>query len=225
MRATGRTTTGKDREPTHLPEWPVDREAYQQLYSFNFGVDDYVEETANWQTHRIPPGSPEEEVYRRLPSAPDFEYGGYLTKTRIRFLRCGLDRANTRMSRRCTFHSHPTDSPHADLPSVTDVYSFLAFRHVRAVTVGPTRIWVWDKTKATLATVRKLAAWTEANQLREVRRLEKEVPHAWQNPYMRVVLAKLGLVWPNKGQGFERHWPEMLQSTLKIRVRVLSRTT
>jgi len=225
MRATGRTITGKDREPTHLPELPVELEAYQQLYSFNCGVDDYMEESADWQVLRIPTGLSEEEVYRRLPSAPDFEYGGYLTKTRIRFLRCGPDRASTRMSRRCTFHSHPTDSPNADLPSLTDVYSFLAFRHVRAVTVGATRLWVWDKTKATLATVRQLAAWAEANQLREVRRLEKEAPHGWQESYVRMVLKKLGLVWPNKRQGLERDWPEMLQSTLKIGVRVFPRTT
>lgn len=225
VKATGRTTIDRSREPTHLPEWPVGQEAYQRLYSFNQGVDDYMEETAEWQLLRVPPGLPELEVYRRLPSAPDFEYGGYLTKTRIRFLRCGSDRASTRMSRRCTFHSHPTDSPNADLPSLTDVYSFLAFRHVRAVTVGATRLWVWDKTKETLATVRKLAAWTEANQLGEVRRLEKEAPHAWQEPYMRLVLKKLGLIWPNKRQGLDRHWPGMLQSTLKIRVRVFPRTT
>jgi hypothetical protein len=225
MKATGRTTTGKSREPNHLPEWPLEPEAYQQLYSFNYGVDDYMEETADWQILRIPPGLPEEEVYRRLPSAPGFEYGGYLTKTRIRFLKCDEDRASTRMSRRCTFHSHPTASPHANLPSMTDVYSFLAFRHVRAVTVGATQLWIFDKTKATLATVRKLAAWTEVNQLREVRRLEKEAPHGWQEPYMRLVLKKLGLVWPNKRQGLERHWPEMLQSILKIRVRVFTRIT
>ncbi|MFN4260906.1 MAG: hypothetical protein ACK4RK_16545 [Gemmataceae bacterium] len=224
MRATGRTITGKDREPTHLPELPVEPEAYQQLYSFNCGVDDYMEETADWQTLRIPPGLPEEEVYRRLPAAPDFEYGGYLTKSRIRFLKCDEDRASTRMSRSCTFHSHPTDSPYADLPSMTDVYSFLAFRHVRAVTVGATQLWVFDKTKATLAIVQKLATWAEANQLQEVRRLEKEAPHAWQEPYMRLVLKKLGLVWPNKRQGLERDWPEMLQSTLQVRVRVFPRT-
>lgn len=225
MRTTGRTITGKDREPTHLPELPVEPEAYQQLYSFNCGVDDYMEETADWQALRIPPGLPEEEVYQRLPAAPGFEFGGYLTKTRIRFLKCEEDRASTRMSRRCTFHSHPTDSPHADHPSMTDVYSFLAFRHVRAVTVGATQLWVFDKTKATLASIQKLATWTEANQLREVRRLEKEAPHAWQEPYMKLILKKLGLVWPNKRQGLERDWPEMLQSTLKIGVRVFPRTT
>lgn len=225
MKATGRTTIGESREPTHLPQWPAELEAYQQLYSFNHGVDDYMEETADWQVLRIPPGLPEEEVYRRLPSAPSFEYGGYLTKTRICFLKCDEDRANTRMSRRCTFHSHPTDSPHADHPSMTDVYAFLAYRHVRAVTVGATKLWVFDKIKTTLATVRKLAVWTEANQLREIRRLEKEAPHAWPKPYMRLVLEKLGLVWPNKRREFQRNWPEMLQGTLKIRVRVLPRST
>lgn len=225
VKATWRTTIDKSCEPPHLPDWPMEPEAYQRLYAFNQGVDDYMEETAEWQLLRVPPGLSEVEVYRRLPSAPDFEYGGYLTKTCIRYLLCGLDRANTRMSRRCTFHSHPTDSSNADLPSLTDVYAFLAFRHVRAVTVGATRLWVWDKTKATLATIRQLAAWAEANQLREVRRLEKGAPHAWQEPYMRLVLKNLGLIWPNKRQGLERDWPAMLQSTLKIRVRVFPRTT
>jgi hypothetical protein len=223
MNATGWTISGKDREPTHLPEWPTESEAYQRLYSFNCSIDDYMEVSAGWQLLRIPPGLPEEEVYRRLPSASDFEYGGYLTKTRIRFLRCGRDRANTRMSKLCTFHSHPTDSPNADLPSVADVYSFLAFRHVRAVTVGATQLWVWDKTEETLTTVRKLATWSEANQSREVRRLEKEAPPVWQEPYMKLSLEKLGRVWPKNREEVERHWPKMLQSMLKIRVRLFPR--
>jgi len=157
-------------EPAHLPKCPIDPADYEQLYAFNGGVDDYLEDFTRWEEIRIKPGLTEDDVYRLLPCAGDFEYGGYLTKSRIRFLKCGPNRANMPMSKACTFHSHPTDMAAADVPSASDVLQFLNFRHLRAITVGASRLWVWDKTKATIPTVKLLGAWAEANTVRDVER-------------------------------------------------------
>jgi uncharacterized protein YciI len=211
-------------QAVHLPECPVAPEVYHRLYSFNGGVDDCMEETAEWQESRLRPGLSEEDVYRLLPSAPDFEYGGYLTRTRIRFLRCDAFRSNTRKSQPCTFHSHPTELSYADLPSVTDVYMFLAYRHLRAVTVGATKIWVWDKTKQTLPTVQKLGSWYEQNLLKEAQRLERKDPFDWHELFFKLALRKLGLVWPRSRKALQQHGPEMLEGVLKIKVREFPRT-
>lgn len=207
----------------NLPVCPIERQDYEALYAFNHGTDDFQEVDSAWHVIHIPPGLTEDDAYRLLPSAPDFEYGGYLTRTRIRFRKCGSIQTNTLKSRPCTFHSHPTDLVHADLPTVNDVYMFLACRHLRAVTVGATQLWVWDKTSATLATVRKLATWVEANQLKEVRRLEKQFPYVWHEPYMKLILKNLGLVWPKNPRDLKEHWSQMLGKVLKIKVRVFSR--
>ena len=211
-------------EPDHLPKCPIDPERYERLYAFNQGTDDFLDYDADWQEIRIRPGLAEDAVYRLLPSADAFEYGGYLTKTRIRFIKCDSSSANMPKSKACTFHSHPTNAAvAADIPSAGDVYQFLNFRHLRSITVGSTRLWVWDKTKATLGTVKKLGVWAEANMLTEVRRLEKAFPHAWHDPFMKLALKQLGLVWSEKQKDWEEHWEEMLRHVLKIKVRVFSR--
>jgi hypothetical protein len=213
----------KPYEPAYWPICPIDPEAYDQLYAFNQGVDDFIDNDAPWQEIRIRQGLAEDAVYRLLPSADAFEYGGYLTNTRIRFMRCHPSRAWMPMSKACTFHSHPTDSTTADCPSATDIFQFLNFRHLRAITVGSTRLWIWDKTKATLSKVKMLATWTEANMLIVVHRLEKTYPHAWEEPYAKLVLKHLGLNWPRKRKDRVFQWEEMLRKILKIKVRIFPR--
>jgi hypothetical protein len=210
-------------EPTHLPKWPITPVSYDQLYTFNNGMDDYLGIDSAWEEKRIKPGLSEAEVYRLLPCADHFEYGGYLTKTRIRFTKGGPTGANTLKSKVCTFHSHPTDSESADVPSVSDVFQFLNFRHIRTITVGSTRLWVWDKTKATMTTVKKLGAWTKANMLTEVRGLQKKFPYTWHEPYMMLVLKHLGMNLSKKLKDWDAHWVMMLRIILKIDVRIFPR--
>ncbi len=201
----------------------MDPEAYDRLYAFNGVVGDYLENDAPWQEIRIRPGLAEDAVYRLLPCAGDFEYGGYLTKTRIRFIKCDPSSARMPQSKASTFHSHPTGSATADLPSAGDVFQFLNFRYLRAITVGSTRLWVWDKTKATLPIVRKFGAWNDAIMLKEVHRLEKTFPHNWHEPLAKLALSNLGLDWPKKLKDWQENWPAMLRQVLKIKVRVISR--
>ena len=210
-------------EPTHLPKCPTDPIAYDRLYAFNLRTDNLHGIDAEWEENRIRPGLTEDEIYRLLPSAGGFEYGGYLTKTRIRFMKCDATKANTLMSKVCTFHSHPTENASADVPSIGDVFQFLYFRHIRTITVGSTRIWVWDKTRATMTTVKKLGAWSKANLLTEVLRLEKKFPHTWHQPYMKLVLKQLGLDYSKKLMVWDAHWEEMLRNILHIKVRIFPR--
>ena len=114
----------------HLPAQLLPDSEYDKLYSFNQGLDSLDFSEGEWKGIRLKPGLSAEDVYRKLPSAPDFEYGGYLTKTRIRYVRCGKTFANTMSSKACTFHSHPTDLPgtEPDLPSAKDIYSFLKMK-------------------------------------------------------------------------------------------------
>jgi hypothetical protein len=211
-------------EPVHLPKCPIDPERYERLYAFNQNLDDQMPESPDWKEIRIKPGLPEEEVYRLLPAALDFEYSGYLSKSRIRYFRGESDSTGMLMAKPCTFHSHPTKNPYlADIPSLQDIYSFLYYRHLRSVTVGATRIWVWDKTKATLGTVRKMASWMEANHFRVVNRLMKKDFDTWQGKYVQTVLHHLGWVWPGTIDEMDAQWPRILREALKIKVRVFLR--
>lgn len=210
-------------EPAHLPRSPISSKEYDRLYAFNGRADDYHEDASDWQEIRIRPGMTEKDVYRLLPSARDFEYGGYLTRSRIRFAKCGPNRANMPMSKSCTFHSHPSHLTSADCPSANDVFQFLNFRHLRAITVGATRIWVWDKTKATMTKVKKLGDWAESSLLSEVHRLEKRFPNRWRDPFMKLALKKLGLNWPKTRRDWKANWERMVRNILKIRVRIFPR--
>jgi hypothetical protein len=211
-------------QPNHLPKCPIDPKRYERFYAFNQNVDDQMPESPDWKEIRIKPGLSEEEVYRLLPSAPDFELSGYLSKTRIRYFRGDSHSTGMLMAKPCTYHSHPTRNPHlADIPSLQDLHSFLYYRHVRSVTVGATKLWVWDKTKATLGTVQKMASWMEANHLRVVTRLMKKDVATWQDKYVQTVLHHLGWVWPDTLDDMDTQWPRMFREIFKIKVRILSR--
>jgi len=211
-------------EPKHLPNFPMDPERYEQLYAFNQNLDDQMPEAADWKEIRIRPGLDEEGVYRLLPSAPDFEYSGYLTKSRIRYFRGDSHSTGMLMAKPCTYHSHPTKNQYlADIPSLQDVHSFLFYRHLRTVTVGATKIWVWDKTRATIGTVRKLAAWMEANHFRVVAHFMKKDFDTWQARYVQKVMHDLGWAWPDTLDDMDAQWPRMLREAFKIKVRVFAR--
>ncbi|MFN4259517.1 MAG: hypothetical protein ACK4RK_09460 [Gemmataceae bacterium] len=180
-------------ERGHLPKCPIDPKRYERLYAFNQNLDDQLPEVPDWKEIRIKPGLSEEAIYRLLPSAPDFEYSGYLTKSRIRYFRGDSHSAGMLMAKPCTFHSHPTKNPHlADIPSLQDIHWFLYYQHLRTITVGATKFWGWDKTKATMGTVRKMATWMEANQFGVVTRLMKKDFASWQGKYVQTVLHHLG---------------------------------
>ena len=103
------------------------------------------------------------------------------------------------------------------------VFQFLNFRHLRAITVGSKRLWVWDKSAATLSVVKKLGAWADQNMVAEVNRLMKTHPHTWQDPYVKLALKNLGFPWPKRLEEWEANWEKMLRTILKIKVRVFPR--
>jgi hypothetical protein len=160
------------------------RVAYDRLYAFNGGVDDYSGQETPWQFIRLKPRLSEVEVYRKLPHASKFRVRGLRDhRVRIRFCRCeatGSLRAEIEEFARSTATPPATRIRGTFRRMSGRVSVSLNFRrHLRSVTVGVTkRIWVWDKTKATMATVRTMARWSEANMLTAIRRLEKKFPHA-----------------------------------------------
>jgi hypothetical protein len=203
--------------PDHLPHPPRDAVAYEALYARIQDVDDFYWGDQPWYERRIPPGLPAAQVYRRLPTAPDFEYGGPVTRTRIRFRECGADSASLIHSKPCTFHTHPTEHPHANLPSDKNVYSFLRYRNLRTVMVGSSLLWVFDKTRSTLQTVERLNEWEQEHMLGTVRFTCSFAE------YPSVVLQALGLRWPRSMRRRTEEWPAILRETLGIGVTVLPR--
>lgn len=211
-------------EPFCLPRCPIEPDRYERLYAFNQGIDDQMPAPPKWTEIRIRPGMSEKEVFRLLPSAVDFEYSGYLIRSRIRFIKGEPSSASMRMAKTYTFHSQPTKNPHlADIPSLADIHSFLFYRHLRSVTVGATKIWVWDKTRATLGTVRKLAAWMEVNHFRVVTHWMKKDFANWQAMYVHTVMKHLGWVWPDNIDEMDAEWPRMVRELFKIKVRLIPR--
>jgi len=179
----------------------------------------------NWREKRIPIGLSAPEVYRRLPSATDFEYGGYLTKTRIRFIRGDATRSYTDTDKHCTFHSHPTAFPAADVPSELDVYIFLKRRHFRAITVGAEWIWVWDKNKQVLATVERLLEWEVQHMFDEMYRLCKEHPEGFADRYPRKALRAIGVDYCTKPRTHPETWRLSLSRCTGIDTTLIPRTS
>lgn len=206
------------------PKCPIDPMRYEQLYAFNQDLDDHLPGWVEWRETRIKPGLTEEAVYRLLPSATEFEYSGYLTQTRVRYVQAEPSSARMLMAKPCTFHSHPTKNRYlADVPSLQDIHSFLFYRHLRSITVGATKIWVWDKTRATLRTVRNLADWMEANHFRTVNHWMKKDFGNWQAMYVQTVMKHLGWAWPDTMDEMDAEWPRMLREAFRIKVRLVSR--
>ena len=148
--------------PAYLPQPFMDETAYQKLYEHLFGVDDFELEDLE-EPIAINSSMTAEQVYRMLPIAPDFEYGGFITTNEIYYQVGEEFSASTQYSQPCTWHSHPTSHPYADAPSYIDVYFFLKWRSRRAITVGREWIWVFDKCLSTLPTIEKLRSWEELN--------------------------------------------------------------
>jgi hypothetical protein len=207
-----------------VPQCPIDSEEYERFYVRIGGNDNQLPEQVQWQELRLRPGMAERDVYRLLPAANDFEYSGYITPSRIRYFQAGPVSAGMLLSKACTFHSHPTKNPHlADIPSLKDIHSFLFYRHLRTVTVGATKLWVWDKTKATMGTVRRLADWMVAKHFEMVAQCMRQNFEAWNQLYVQTAMRDLGWVWPETFDDMDAEWPTILRRVLKIKVRVFPR--
>jgi len=153
-----------DPSPRHLPHNPTLQARIDGLGRFPWpaGWDAFLARRG-WQERRISRGLSELEVYRRLPSAGEFEYSGYLTATRVRFQPGERDHAFTSVGKSCIFHSHPTDCEEADYPSAADLFVFLTCRALRSITVGKNLIWTFEKTAASLRVMRNLLRWGEVH--------------------------------------------------------------
>lgn len=171
---------------------------------------------------RIRPKSTMEQVYRRLPSAADFEYFGYLTKTQIAYGEGLAMSAPYIDGKMCQFHSHPTDQPSADMPSPNDVYFFLKWPCRRAITVGQDFIWWWDKEPSLVKTVRRFNAWEDENQVAYCRRLYHK--DNWMQLYMEKAMAAMGCKLSRSKQR-PALWIKHLWQTLRLRTYLLDRQT
>ncbi len=209
-------------KPPHLPTPPSDRDAYEHLYRFCFGTD-WEGRLENAKVRRIPAGLSAPAVYRRLPCDPDFEYGGYLTKTRIRFIRGDATTAYTDKDKPCIFHSHPTTHPYADVPSSNDIYSFLKWRQLRAITIGANSIWIWDKNNDVLSTVRRLLKWEEEHMLGELRRLCEERTEGIFEQYFILALEGIGIDCFTKAEMQSEGWCETLLNCTGIETTLIPR--
>jgi hypothetical protein len=167
---------------------------------------------------RIAPNSTFEQVYRRLPSAVDFEYFGYVTKSRIAYGVGGATSAPTVDGRDCRFHSHPTEARYADGPSPRDVYAFLEYPTRRSITVGRKFIWWWDKSEQLFELVRRLNAWEKEHMLATCSRLSRAGD--FPDRYPSVALAAMGCT----SSLFRRRpeqWTKHLWKTLRLETRLL----
>ena len=129
-------------------------------------------------------------MYRLLPSAETFEYGGFLTESKIHFVKCKEKSASVISAYPCTFHSHPTnlEGTEPDLPSGKDIYSFLKWRQQRAITVGRELIWVFDKTVETVPIIKSLETWERGNMISTFGKLRHDKVEDEANAYIPIVL-------------------------------------
>ena len=197
----------------------MDTAQHRLLYREKYGVDEF-DLDSELAPIPISPSMSEAEVYRMLPTAPDFEYGGFITESFIRYQKCEATLASTVTSEACTWHSHPTNSPMADMPSCSDIYTFLTECTLRAVTTANHKIWVFDKSERTLPSITKLREWEEVNFMQEVHKAVLE-----QNCIQRyhdVAMASLGFSITDRAW-YSDNWVDVVES-LGITVRLFDRT-
>jgi len=213
----------------HLPKPFMPKSEWDRLYEFNAGADECDCSEGEWKTIAIPDGATALEVYRMIPSAPNFEYGGYLAEDKIHFTKCNEKSAGTRTSALCNFHTHPTDLPGTvpDMPSAKDVYAFLKWSNHRAVTVGKELIWVFDKTEQTIPVIQKFANWERQNMLATFRQVEQQGSNDAAGDYVFHPLGELGLHWPQQGsevtEKLLKSWAIELEQCLRFKVTVFDR--
>lgn len=207
----------------HLPAPWKDSRAYEQLCTETISVEQFHDYRSLWQVRRIRPESSAEHVYQRLPSHPDYEYAGYLTKTQIRYRRCGKVRAYL-PPKPCTFHSHPTalQRGEPDIPSATDIRLFLFNRSWRTITVGRNLLWVLDKTEASFGVIRHLAEWERDNLAKEARKLEGK-HRDWTEGLAARGLGEVGVVIRTSSKQWAIEWPDLLQCRLGLRSQIFKR--
>lgn len=201
----------------HLPPPPVTGDPFVALYADTHDITN-GEVT---EVRRISSHCTIEHIYRRLPSATDFEYFGYLTKSQIVY---GLGCANWAPGiggKSCVFHSHPTATVQADGPSALDVYGFLAWPMRRSITVGRDFIWWWDKDRTLINLIRRLLAWDRVNVVPRMAKLIKK--EHFRELYAREALASVGFDTPQL-RGHPKQWKKYLWKTLRLKTYLLDRT-
>ena len=102
-------------------------------------------------------------------------------------------------------------------------YSFLKWRHLRAITVGADWIWVWTKDRLNLRTVRQLEEWEAMHMLDELKRLSRESSGDFICRYNERVLNKLGLRWPRRPTTDPTWWSALLRESLGIKTKLIRR--
>ncbi|MBC8509063.1 MAG: hypothetical protein H8D34_29765 [Chloroflexi bacterium] len=213
----------------HLPKPPLAEIEYRELHDDFIHEELHVEyftERTDWVEIGIPADISNEEIYRLLPSAEDFEYGGYLTEKAILFIKGDESEVKVDKTKLCTFHTHPTSSKNADMPSPTDIYHFLKWAGgVRTITVGKKWIWVWDKTVPVMNTVKRLKAWEEENMWNAIQTFfQTEKDEDVFKSYYSHVLTELGLIWPENYPDLPaEEWSALLENCLSIKTQLILR--
>jgi hypothetical protein len=109
------------------------------------------------------------------------------------------------------------------VPSPSDIYSFLKWRHLRAITVGAGWIWVWDKTKEVLSTVERLLKWEEQHMLSVLRRLCDERTEGIFEHYFILALEGIGIRRFTKSEADPEGWRKTLRSSTGIETLLIPR--
>jgi hypothetical protein len=109
------------------------------------------------------------------------------------------------------------------MPSERDVYSFLKWPNVRAITVGAKWIWVWDKNKQVMTTVKRLLEWEGEHMLRELRRLCDEGTEGIFDHYLILALEAVGICRLTKSEADPESWRETLLSCTGIETLLIPR--
>lgn len=178
--------------PAHMPV-ALQGDAFSSLYA-DFQPHSLRVIDAD-QQRRIRSGRSAEEIYRELPTAPDFEYSGYLTKTRVRYAVGRAFDCDDFHDKPCAFHTHPTEHPNADLPSLQDLYGFLRSPVRRSITIGGQWLWWWDKRPSILPVVNQLLTWEAEHMVATMIECSRNAKpgERFRSHYLALALEQVGL--------------------------------
>ena len=143
-----------------------------------------------FSTIRIRSGLKLRQICLLLPSSPDREHTGYITKTRIRHKTGGYGWIDTDYSKPLPFHTHPANAAFANIPSLRDIRNFLLECDKTSIIVGGSVIWIWTHTKKSKQIAKIIGSWESDNMVKYLKKHTVE-------RYLSILLRKFGFRKPH----------------------------
>lgn len=127
------------------------------------------------------------ELLKVIPQLETREFGGYLSNGVLNYLKCDAAEALI-PDKMFTFHTHPIGKPLSDMPSESDLHSFIYKARNLSLTVGSHKCWFFIKTRETMKKVAHYFRWRDEQMISMIQKLTQ---HELKDDLKTIMLKKV----------------------------------